>query len=132
MEEIIKKLDKLSREIINFIIDNGLSGSPISHFYDGGRCIFRTYISGETPPSTSLAMESLGVEINHYSDRIELPLDMTKDKLAKVYDMLEKDYNKWKNGNLEKIKANVVKKKRKQKEELEKQLLQVKNELNEL
>lgn len=132
MEEIIKKIDKLSREIINFIIDNRLSYTPITKFYDGERTIFTTYISKDIPNSTSLILTSSNIEIDHYKDGISLPLDITRDKLAEVYNQLEKDYNKWKINNLEKVKAEVVKKKREQKEELERQLLQIKNELNEL
>ena len=134
MEEIINKLDALSREITKFVINNELNEGIFFEAFDKeNNMIFKIYQSKDNKEYTCFYLPNDIIEIVHTIDKITLPVNITKEQLLSLYQQLEKEYNDWKNNlDLEKIKEKKRALKLKEKQELKLRISKLEEEINEL
>lgn len=135
MEEIINKIDTLSREITKFVIDNELNEEPLFSAFDKeNNLIFNTYkVKVRDSNYTCFYSPNDIIEIVHTTGKITLPVNITKEQLLSLYQQLEKEYNDWKNNlDLEKIKEKKRALKLKEKQELKLRISKLEEEINEL
>lgn len=134
MEEIINKLDVLSREITKFVIDNEINENIFfTAFDEKNNTIFKIYQAEKNREFTCFYLPNDIIEIVHTTGKIVLPISSTKEELSILYQQLEKEYNNWKERlNLGDTKEKKKALKLKKKQELELQLSKLEEELNEL
>jgi len=133
MEEIIKKLDVLSREITKFVIDNQLNYAPFSDFHnEKNELMFSVYVSKDNKNTTSFSLVRSKIELIHFRDAIDIPVGITEKELTDIYYNLLSEWTKWKDNNLEEFRKKAKEAKILERKRLELELSKLKTELNEL
>jgi len=132
MKKIIKKIDKLSREVTKFVIDNRLNKDLFFKAFDQDcNLLFKIYKAKDTD-YTCFYLVNDKIEIVHTNNKIKLPISSTKKELKSLYQQLEKGYRDWESLNLYDLEKRSEASKLKRKQEIESELSKLEGELNEL
>jgi len=101
MEEIIRKINELSKEITNFVIANKLTEGCWTYFKDEeNKQTFDVYQAEEEENTTAFSIHSTDywkiVQLHHYSNKVTMSVDMTTEILIGMYEKLIIDFEKFK------------------------------------
>ena len=128
METTIKQLDKLSREIIEFLLNEGIAEFSWKEYFNAdGKMIFCAYFNdGNKTTAMSLNKYPNIITIYHYGNNISLPVNTKTKGLKSILTNLKSDFEQFKLNNLDRIRAEAEERKLKKIHELEEELTKLK------
>jgi len=110
--ETIKKLYKLSEEVVKFLKEEGIQKQGWNQYKnDSGQNTFYVYFDGDT---TALKVDEYPnqIEFNHYSLKIQFNFHSTESDFEKAFVKLQYDFEELKNSNLAALKEEAESKKK--------------------